>query len=197
MTAEAILTVGPGCDPVVAVHSLVEAAEQVKVTNWVEFPDSLLVFVMVPGDANSGTVYVLDRKPGVWYWVDFDDSQYGGYGVADLERLLGECSLLSLVERPGLLRTGLNWFLRLARRLWRLLNNGRNSSAKPAWLNEGMYLEKIQPRLAAITIFALSPALRVCESYAAASARADAARIPGIGRFLPNWLTFLRIPVNN
>lgn len=111
MTAEVVLTVGPRCDLVAAVRSLVEIAEQVKVTKWIEFPDSLLVFVMVPGDTTSGTVYVLDRKPGVWYWVDFEDSQYGGYSLADLERLLGECSLLSLAERPGLLRTGLNWFL--------------------------------------------------------------------------------------
>jgi len=111
MTTQAILKVGPRCNPAAAVRSLVEAAEQVRVMKWIEFPDSLLVFVMVPGDANSGAVYVLDRKPGVWYWVDFDDNQYGGYSLADLERLLGECSLLSLVEQPGLLRTGLNWFL--------------------------------------------------------------------------------------
>jgi len=111
MTTETILAVGPGCHPEAAVHSLVEAAEQVKVVKWIEFPDSLLVFAMVPGDTNSGTVYVLDRKPGLWYWLDFEDNQYGGYSLADLERLLGECSLLSLVERPGLLRSDLNWFL--------------------------------------------------------------------------------------
>lgn len=111
MTTQPILTVASRCDSAAAVRSLVDAAEQVKVVKWIEFPDSLLLFVMVPGDANSGAVYVLDRKPGVWYWVDFEDSQYGGYSLAELERLLGECSLLSLIERPGLLRTGLNWFL--------------------------------------------------------------------------------------
>jgi len=111
MTMDVILTVGPGCDPEAAVRSLVEAAEQVKIVKWIEFPDSLLVFAMVPGDRNSGTVYVLDRKPGHWYWLDFDDNQYGGYSVSDLDGLLDECSLLSLVERPGLLRTGLNWFM--------------------------------------------------------------------------------------
>jgi len=115
MTTQAVLTVGPRCDSAAAVRSLVEAAEQVKVVKWIEFPDSLLLFVMVPGDANSGAVYVLDRKPGVWYWIDFEDNQYGGYSLADLERLLGECSLLSLVERPGLLRTGLNWFLEVGK----------------------------------------------------------------------------------
>ncbi len=111
MTTQAILTVGSRCDPASAVRSLVEAAEQVKVVKWIEFPDSLLLFVMVPGDANSGAVYVLDRKPGVWYWVDFEDSQYGGYSLAEMERLLDECSLLTLVERPGLIRSGLEWFL--------------------------------------------------------------------------------------
>ena len=111
MTTKAILTVEPQCDPAAAVRSVVEAAEQVKVVKWIEFPDSLVLFVMVPGDANSGAVYVLDRKPGVWYWIDFDDSQYGGYSLAELERLLDECSLLTLVECPGLIRSGLNWFL--------------------------------------------------------------------------------------
>jgi len=47
-----------------------------------------------------------------------------------------------------------------AKRAW-------HSSAKPAWLNEGTYLEEIQSRLAATTIFALSSALGVSESYAA------------------------------
>jgi hypothetical protein len=111
MTAETILAVGPGCDPEAAVHSLVEAAEQVKIVKWIEFPDSLLVFAMVPGDTSSGTVYVLDRKPGLWYWLDFEDNQYGGYRAADLDRLLDQCSLLSLIERPGLLRSDLNWCL--------------------------------------------------------------------------------------
>jgi hypothetical protein len=111
MTTQAVLTVGPRCDPAAAVRGLVEAAEQVKVVKWIEFPDSLLLFVMVPGDANSGAVYVLDRRPGVWYWIDFEDSHYGGYSLAELERLLDECSFLTLVERPGLIRSGLNWFL--------------------------------------------------------------------------------------
>jgi hypothetical protein len=111
MTTEPILTVGSRCDSAAAVRSLVEAAEQVKVVKWIEFPDSLLLFVMVPGDADSGAVYVLDRKPGIWYWVDFEDSKYGGYSVAEFEQLLVECSFLTLVERPGLLRSRLNWFL--------------------------------------------------------------------------------------
>jgi len=40
-----------------------------------------------------------------------EDEQYGGYSVAQLEMLLNECNFLGLVERPGLLRTGLPWVL--------------------------------------------------------------------------------------
>jgi hypothetical protein len=109
MSVDAILSVKPGCDPLAAVRALVELAEGVKVMKWIEFPDSVLVFVMAPGDSTSGAVYVLDRKSGIWYWIDFEDNHYGGYSQEELELLLSECNLLSLVERPSLLRNGLKW----------------------------------------------------------------------------------------
>ena len=59
---DAILSLKPGCDPLAAVRSLVERAEGVKVMKWIEFPDSVLVFVMIPGDSTSGSIYALDRK---------------------------------------------------------------------------------------------------------------------------------------
>jgi hypothetical protein len=111
MTVDAMLTMGAGCEPLAAVKALMEVAEKTTIVTWIEFPDSVLLFVMIPGDPNSGTVYVLDRKPGVWYWIDFEDSQYGGYSLEELERLVGECNLLSLVERPALLRSGLRWVI--------------------------------------------------------------------------------------
>jgi hypothetical protein len=77
MSVEAILNVTRGCDPLAAVRSLVERAEGVKVMKWIEFPDSILLFLMVPGDLTSGSIYFLDRKSGVWYWIDFEDDHYG------------------------------------------------------------------------------------------------------------------------
>ena len=115
MSVDAILSVKPGCDPLVAVRALVEWAEGVKAMKWIEFPDSILVFLMIPGDVSSGAIYVLDRKSGTWYWIDFEDNQYGGYSQEELERLLSECNLLSLVERPGLLLGGLKWTIRQQR----------------------------------------------------------------------------------
>jgi hypothetical protein len=92
-----------------AVAALLEAAETAEIVRWIEFPASVLLFLLVPGDPESGALYVLDRKNGSWYTVDFEDEQYGGYSLAHLEMLLNECNFLGLVERPGLLRTGLRW----------------------------------------------------------------------------------------
>jgi len=99
-----------------AVTALLKTTETAEIVRWVEFPLSVLVFLLVSGDPQSGAVYVLDRKKGTWYSVDFDDDQYGGYSVAQLEMLLRECDLLALVERPGLLRTGLPWVLASGKR---------------------------------------------------------------------------------
>jgi len=32
-----------------------------------------LLVLLAPGDLESGAVYILDRKTGTWYSVDFDD----------------------------------------------------------------------------------------------------------------------------
>ena len=66
-----------------------------------EFLQSVLLFLLAPGDPESGAVYVLDRKTGTWYSVDFDDKQYGGYSVSHLEEPLKDFRFLDLVERPG------------------------------------------------------------------------------------------------
>jgi len=43
--------------------------------------------------------------------VDFEDEQFGGYSVSQLEMLLNDCKFLDLIERPGLWRTGLSWLV--------------------------------------------------------------------------------------
>ncbi len=92
-----------------AVAALLQATDQAEIVRWVEFPASVLLFLLVPRDPESGAIYVLDRKNGTWYAVDFEDEQFGGYSVGQLEQLLKECHFLDLVERPGLWRTGLRW----------------------------------------------------------------------------------------
>jgi len=74
-------------------------------------PAAVLVFVIVTGDPQSRAFYVLDRKTGTWFWVDFDDEQYGRYSMSDFDLLVQEYDFLSLVERPALLRATPGWFL--------------------------------------------------------------------------------------
>ena len=78
-----------------------EQPSNADIVRWIEFPASVLLFLLVPGDPESGAVYILDRKQGTWYAVDFDDEQFGGYSVSQLEQLLRQCQFLDLVERPG------------------------------------------------------------------------------------------------
>jgi hypothetical protein len=106
MMVEPVVQLGPGVDLQTAVATLLKVAENVEIVRWIEFPNSLLLFLLVPGDPESGAVYVLDRKKGTSYSIDFEDEQFGGYSKAQLETLLKDCSFLDLVERSGLWRTG-------------------------------------------------------------------------------------------
>ena len=111
MMASPVVQVDPGGDLLAATVALIEVTENVEIVRWMEFPNSLLLFLLVPGDPESGAVYVLDRKKGTWYSVNFEDEQFGGYSVSQLETLLRDCNFLVLIERPELWRTGLPWVL--------------------------------------------------------------------------------------
>lgn len=88
-----------------AVAKLLAVTDGAEIARWMEFPRALLLFVVVPGDSESGAFYVLDRKSGTWYWVDFEDEKYGGYSEADFECLMKDCHFVRLVEQPRLLDT--------------------------------------------------------------------------------------------
>jgi hypothetical protein len=109
MMVEPVVQLDSGADLPTAVGALLKATENVEIVRWIELPASVLLFLLVPGDPESGAVYVLDRKNGTWYAVDFEDEQFGGYSVSQLEMLLKECNFLDLMERPGLWRSGLRW----------------------------------------------------------------------------------------
>jgi hypothetical protein len=111
MKAEPILKVKPACPVGEAVIALTEATDETQAVRWIEFPAAVLLFVIVTGDPQSGAVYVLERKTGTWFWVDFEDEQYGGYSISDFDLLMQEYDFLSLVERPALLRIKSGWVL--------------------------------------------------------------------------------------
>ena len=64
MMVTPIAQVGTDADLQTAISSLLRAAEQADIVRWIEFPNSVLLFLLVPGDPESGAVYILDRKTG-------------------------------------------------------------------------------------------------------------------------------------
>lgn len=94
-----------------AVAALLAITEKAQPVRWIEFPTSILLLLSVQGDAESGAFYVFDRRTSTWFWIDFDDQQYGGYSTSDFDLLVHEYDFLSLVERPGLLRATSGWLL--------------------------------------------------------------------------------------
>ena len=102
-------TVGGSVDGAVA--RLLEVTEHPTVAKWMQLPRALLVFLMVPGDPESGAFYVYDRVSRVWLWLDFDDEKFGGYTVGDFDQLVHECHLLDIVEHPQFLPSRNRWII--------------------------------------------------------------------------------------
>lgn len=92
-----------------AVAKLLDVTEHPAIAKWVQFPKALLLFLLVPGDSESGAFYVYDRRSRAWFWVDFDDEKFGGYSLSDFDRLVRDCRFLDLVERPDLLKGWDRW----------------------------------------------------------------------------------------
>jgi hypothetical protein len=111
MKAERILTLRPASSVEEAIQTLIKATDGAQPVRWLEFPAAILLYVTVTPEPRSGAFYVLDRNTGVWLWVDFEDDCYGGYSVSDFDLLVRDYDLLSLVERPALLRARSGWIL--------------------------------------------------------------------------------------
>ena len=73
MMVEPIVQVEPGVNVQRAIAAVTKITENVDIVRWIELPVSVLLFLLVPGDPDSGAVYVLDRQKGTWYAVDVED----------------------------------------------------------------------------------------------------------------------------
>jgi len=106
-TANPILTLEDlGLERTVSLHEasrgLAERSEA-QIVRWVQFPAGALFFVLTQGDPRSGGVYVFDRRNGVFYFVVFNDQNWGGYNVAEYEVLERTHRISRLAQRPWLL----------------------------------------------------------------------------------------------
>ena len=78
-------------------------AAEAQIVRWTQFPAGVLFFTLVSGDPESGALYVLDRKSGVFYWLNFDDRKWGGYNLDDYNVLVRQHKLTALAQCPRLL----------------------------------------------------------------------------------------------
>jgi hypothetical protein len=94
-----------------ALAKLLEFADYPNVVRWFQFPAAVVVLLAHDDAPECGAVYVYDRKRCVWYWVDFDDQNYGGYSPTQFDVLIHQCHFFGLVESPGLLESPVQWLV--------------------------------------------------------------------------------------
>jgi len=81
---------------------------EARIAKWVQFPRGVLLFLMVPGDLESGWFYLLDRVKRVFYSLDIEQAgRWGGYREDEFEPLALAFGLKHLAERPRALRAAL------------------------------------------------------------------------------------------
>ena len=104
MTATAVLTLddlglGRRSDLEQASRMLAERSEA-QIVRWIQFPAGALFFMLVPGDPESGAVYVFDRKTGIFYLINFNDQKWGGHSLTEYESLERTSGLKLLAQQP-------------------------------------------------------------------------------------------------
>ena len=72
---------------------------EARIAKWVQFPRGVLLFLMVPGDPESGCFYVLDRARGIFYMLDIaEDGRWGGYRFDECDLLTQAFALKQMAE---------------------------------------------------------------------------------------------------
>jgi len=94
-----------------AAAKLLEFSDCPQILRWFQFPSALVVFLAHTDTPDSGAVYVYDRKHCVWFWIDFDDQNYGGYSPSEFDLLIEQCHFFQLAESPALLTSPVRWLV--------------------------------------------------------------------------------------
>lgn len=111
LKAHPVFTMRHGLSVEEAVQDFITASDGARPVRWLEFPSAVLLCVTASNDPSSGAVFVLDRKRGIWLWIYFEEDPYRSHSGNDFDRLVHDCDLLSLVERPALLSASPGWIL--------------------------------------------------------------------------------------
>src|SRR6516165_8193218 len=87
-----------------AIVGFVQKAEA-RLVRWLDFAKGALLFLMVPGDSESGAFYIYDRDRSAFYALTLPIQQrYGGFREEEFESLAKTFDLVALARNPGALR---------------------------------------------------------------------------------------------
>ncbi len=68
---------------------------------WVDYARGALLFLMVPGDPESGAFYIYDRAVQAFFLVERSEvPRFGGYGFNEFEEVAEACGLKALARNP-------------------------------------------------------------------------------------------------
>jgi len=75
-----------------------------QIKKWIDYARGVLLFVMIPGDPESGMFYVYDRTDQTFWMVDLANaSSFGGYPLDEFEHLAQVHGLKALAQNPKML----------------------------------------------------------------------------------------------
>lgn len=95
------------CEPFTdrIIHKFLQVGEAVA-ARWIEMPQGILLLQMVPGQADSGAIYLYDREAQVFYMIGFDGPE-DNLTVEEFNRLFSEYNLVRYAEQPSLIHSSL------------------------------------------------------------------------------------------
>jgi len=77
---------------------------EAKLVRWLDFAQGALLFLMVPGDDESGTFYIYDRHRSCFYPLSLPvEQRYGGFREEEFEALTKAFDLVALARNPKVL----------------------------------------------------------------------------------------------
>jgi hypothetical protein len=78
---------------------------EARLVRWLDFAKGALLFLMVPGDDESGTFYIYDRERSAFYPLSLPiEHRYGGFREEEFESLAKAFDLVALARNPRVLR---------------------------------------------------------------------------------------------
>jgi hypothetical protein len=70
---------------------------------WIEMPQGVLILQLVPGRADSGAIYLYDRRQQVFYMIGFDGPD-DSLTLEEFNQLVVEYDLVRVAEHPNLIQ---------------------------------------------------------------------------------------------